>query len=258
MAPAGEAPAAIHAERRGSGTPRLVLVHGFTQTGRSWDAIAADLVTDHEVVVVDAPGHGGSAAVDAGLTEGARAIAAAAGPGIYVGYSMGARYALRAALACPDVVSGAVLLGANPGIEDPGERADRAASDEALAARIERDGVDAFLEGWLAQPLFALLPHTAADVDDRRRNTAAGLASSLRRAGTGAEPDIWREVGRLELPVLVLAGGEDAKFAAIGRRLAAAIGANARFEVVPGAGHAAHLEQPAAFLRIVRAWLARS
>ena len=256
MAPEGEAPAAIHAERRGAGAS-LVLVHGFTQTGRSWEPIAADLAIDHQVVVVDAPGHGGSGAVRAGLSDGARALAAAAGPGTYIGYSMGARYVLRAALADPDTVRAAVLLGVNPGIEDAGERATRRASDEALAQQLERDGVDHFLDGWLSQPLFAGLPHSAADLADRRRNTAAGLASSLRRAGTGAEPDVWDAVGRLAMPVLVLAGSEDAKFAAIGERLAAAIGANAHFELVPGAGHAAHLEQPEAFVAIVRAWLVR-
>jgi 2-succinyl-6-hydroxy-2,4-cyclohexadiene-1-carboxylate synthase len=254
MAPAGEAPAAIHVERRGAG-PRLVLVHGFTQTGRSWAAIAADLAVDHEVVTVDAPGHGASAPAVGGLADGAEALVDAAGPGVYIGYSMGARYVLRAALARPDAIRAAVLLGANPGIEDAAERSARRASDEALAAAVEADGVDAFLERWLAQPLFASLPSSAADVADRRRNTAAGLASSLRVAGTGAEPDVWTDLGRIGQPLLVLAGADDAKFVAIGRRLAAAVGANARFETVAAAGHAAHLEQPAAFVAIVRAWL---
>ena len=182
-----------------------MLVHGFTQTGRSWGAVADDLAADHEVVTVDAPGHGASGPAHGGLAVGAEAMVAAAGPGIYVGYSMGARYVLRAALARPDAVRAAVLLGANPGIEAPAERAARRAGDEALAASIEADGVDAFLERWLAQPLFASLPPSAADVADRRRNSAAGLASSLRVAGTGAEPDVWAAVGRIK-PLLVLAG----------------------------------------------------
>ncbi len=258
MGPAGEAGARIHVEGVGAGQPRLVLVHGFTQTARSWRALADDLAADHEVALVDAPGHGGSSAVRAGLREGARAIVDAAGAGIYVGYSMGARYALSAALARPDAVGGLVLLGVNPGIEDPNERAARCANDEQLAQRLERDGVAAFLRFWLAQPMFASLPVSQADADDRRRNTAAGLASSLRQAGTGAEADVWGEVSRLTMPVLVLAGGDDAKFRAIGERLAPAIGANARFAVVPGAGHAAHLEQPATFLRLVREWLAQA
>jgi len=55
--------------------------------------------------------------------------------------------------------------------------------------------------------------------------------------------------------VLVLAGSDDEKFAAIGRRMADAIGANATFAMVPDAGHAAHLEQPDAFLALLRPWL---
>jgi 2-succinyl-6-hydroxy-2,4-cyclohexadiene-1-carboxylate synthase len=250
--------AAIHVERLGAGAPRVVLIHGFTQTGRSWRAAAADLAADHEVVLVDAPGHGGSAAVDADLWRGAEAIADAAGAGVYVGYSMGARFGLFAALARPATVEALVLLGVNPGIEGSAERAARRRSDDDLAAAIERDGVDAFLDRWLAQPLFASLPPDAADVEDRRRNTAAGVASSLRHAGTGVQEPVWDRVGTIEVPVLVVAGERDAKFRALGERLTAAIGANASFAVVADAGHAAHLEQPGAFLAILRAWLAQA
>jgi 2-succinyl-6-hydroxy-2,4-cyclohexadiene-1-carboxylate synthase len=153
-------------------------------------------------------------------------------------------------------VQGVVLLGVHPGIEDRAERAARQRADETLAASIERDGVDAFLDHWLAQPPFASLPRDAADVEDRRRNTAAGLASSLRHAGTGVQEVVWDRVHNIRVPVLVLAGERDAKFRAIGERLATAIGPHATFTVVPAAGHAAHLEQPEAFVRIVRAWLA--
>ena len=250
--------AAIHVERLGAGTPRLILIHGFTQTGQSWRGVTDDLAGDHEVVLVDAPGHGGSSAVVADLWRGAEAIAGAAGPGIYVGYSMGARFALFAALARPAAVEALVLLGVNPGIEDGAERAARRHRDDELAGSIQRDGVDPFLDRWLAQPLFATLPPDAADVEDRRRNTAAGLASSLRLAGTGVQEPVWDRVGLIRVPVLVLAGERDAKFRALGERLAATIGTNAAFAIVPDAGHAAHLEQPTAFLALVRAWLAQA
>ena len=250
--------AAIHVERLGAGTPRLAMIHGFTQTGRSWRGLASDLAADHEVVLVDAPGHGGSATVAADLWRGAEAIVAGAGAGVYVGYSMGARFALFAALARPAAVEALVLLGVNPGIEDGDERAARRRSDDELAASIERGGVDRFLDQWLAQPLFASLPPDAADVEDRRRNTAAGLASSLRLAGTGVQEPVWDRVGTIEVPVIVVAGERDTKFRALGERLAPAIGSNATFAVVPDAGHAAHLEQPTAFAALVRAWLAQA
>jgi 2-succinyl-6-hydroxy-2,4-cyclohexadiene-1-carboxylate synthase len=193
--------------------------------------------------------------VQADLWAGAALLAEAGGAAVDVGYSMGGRLALHLALARPELVHGLVMIGATPGIEDAGTRAERRASDEALARSLERDGLDAFLDRWLAQPLFARLPQEAADLEDRRRNTVAGLASSLRLAGTGVQEPLWDRLGTLTMPVLVLAGAEDDRFAEIGRRTAAAIGPTATFEEVPNAGHAAHLEQPNETLRLIRAWL---
>lgn len=244
----------LHVERVGSGPP-LVLVHGFTQTGRSWGPLATALAEDHEVVLVDAPGHGGSAEVRADLVTGADLLVQAAGPGTYVGYSMGARLCLHAALAHPDAVRALVLLGGTAGLEDPADRAARVAQDRATSARIAEEGLAAFLDGWLAQPMFAGVPRARADVEDRRRNTIAGLRSSLELAGTGAQEPLWDRLPELSMPVLVLAGADDAKFSALGRRMADAIGANATFRTIEGAGHAAHLEQPDAFLQVVRPWL---
>jgi 2-succinyl-6-hydroxy-2,4-cyclohexadiene-1-carboxylate synthase len=244
----------LHRETVGSG-PRLVLVHGFTQTGRSWRVLTADLARDHEVVLVDAPGHGGSSAVRAGLADGAAALGEAGGPAVYVGYSMGGRLALHLALARPDLVHGLVLLGAHPGLEDAAQRATRRRADEALAAEVETLGVDAFLTRWLAGPLFDRLAADATGIEDRRRNTSAGLASSLRLAGTGGQAPLWDRLSELTMPVLVLAGADDEKFTGVGRRMAASIGSNATFATVPGAGHAVHLEQPEAVLALVRGWL---
>jgi 2-succinyl-6-hydroxy-2,4-cyclohexadiene-1-carboxylate synthase len=230
--------------------PRLVLVHGFTQTGRSWDAIAAQLTERFEVVSVDAPGHGGSGDVRATPADGAALLGGAGGPATYVGYSMGGRLCLHLAIARPDLVRRLVLVSATAGIEDATERANRRAADEALAASIEQDGVDAFLDHWLAQPLFATLPPEAAGAEDRRRNTAAGLASSLRLAGTGTQEPLWDRLGELRMPVLVVAGALDAKYAAIAERLADAI-PDATLEVIDDAGHAVHLERPDVFLDVL-------
>jgi 2-succinyl-6-hydroxy-2,4-cyclohexadiene-1-carboxylate synthase len=245
----------LHVERRGAG-PRLALVHGFTQTGRSWGPIADDLVTDHEVLLPDAPGHGGSAEERADLVAGADLLVEAVGSATYLGYSMGGRLALHAALAHPRQVRALVLLGATGGLDDPADRAARQAQDRATSGRIAEVGLEAFLEEWIAQPLFEGVPRDAADLADRRRNTIAGLRSSLELAGTGAQVPVWDRLGELAMPVLVLAGARDAKFLALGERLARAIGANATLATIPDAGHAAHLEQPAAFLAVLRAWLA--
>ena len=244
----------LAATTAGSG-PRVALVHGFTQTARSWGHVAGRLAHQHEVVAVDAPGHGDSSSLRSDLWTGAAALVEAAGSATYVGYSMGGRLALHAALAHPGTVTRLVVLGATPGIDDATERAARQLSDDSLADDIERDGVDAFLTRWLANPMFARLPADPLDIEDRRRNTTAGLASSLRLAGTGVQESLWDRLAELSMPVLVLAGEYDPKFVDIGRRMTAAIGPHAAFKLVPNAGHAAHLEQPDHFLALIEPFL---
>ena len=248
----GAAGAGLHQVTEGTG-PRVVLVHGFTQTMASWQPVAHELVRDHEVVLVDAPGHGGSADVRADLAAGADLLGAAGGAAVYVGYSMGGRFALRLALDRPDLVTGLVLLGATAGIDDPAERAARRDADRSLATRIEENGLEPFLEEWLAGPLFAGLSPAAAGLAARRANTEAGLASSLRLAGTATmDPPWWDELPGLGVPTLVLAGSDDAKFTHLGHRIADAIGPKARFAAVDGAGHAAHLEDPRTVAGLIR------
>jgi 2-succinyl-6-hydroxy-2,4-cyclohexadiene-1-carboxylate synthase len=236
---------------------RVVLVHGFTQTSASWGPVAERLARRFEVVPVDLPGHGGSGTVRVGFAEAAGLVGATGGPAAYVGYSLGGRLCLRLALDRPDLVRALILIGGSPGIADAGGRAERRAADERLARRIERDGVAAFLDTWLAGPLFATLPAEAAGLEQRLANTAEGLASALRRLGTGAQEPLWDRLGELRPPALLVAGERDPKFAGIAMEMAAAIGPAAQVALVPGAGHAAHLERPAATAALIEEFLAR-
>lgn len=236
-------------------TSRIVLLHGFTQTRDCWGPVADDLARDHEVVRLDAPGHGDAADVRLDLVGSADRAAAEGGRAVYVGYSMGARMALHVALGHPQVVAALVLVGGTPGLEDEAERTARRQRDHDLAARLRAIGVDAFLEEWLDQPLFAGLPQWARFDDERRRNTAEGLASSLELAGTGSQTSLWPRLRELTMPVLAVAGEDDERYAEIARRMAATVGENAQVALVPEAGHAAHLEQPEAFLATLRSWL---
>jgi 2-succinyl-6-hydroxy-2,4-cyclohexadiene-1-carboxylate synthase len=242
----------LAATSRGGG-PRLVLVHGFTQTSRSWDDVAEHLADDHEVVAVDAPGHGGSAAIATDLPGGAALLGATGGRATYVGYSMGGRLCLHLALARPDLVERLVLVSTTAGIDDDAERAARRAADEALAASLEGDGLEPFLRRWVSQPLFAGLPDPG--LDDRRRNTVTGLASSLRLAGTGTQRPLWHELRDLDRPVLLVAGRRDTKFVAATERMAARL-PDSTVALVDGAGHTVHLERPAAFREVLALWLA--
>jgi pimeloyl-ACP methyl ester carboxylesterase len=145
-------------------------------------------------------------------------------------------------------------LGATPGLDDATERTERRRADDARAARLEEIGVDAFLDEWLAAPLFATLPADAAGREHRQRNTEAGLAHSLRTAGTGAQRSLWDRLDEIQIPVLVLAGELDAKFSGIGRAMAIAL-PDATFVPVAGAGHAAHAERPEDVAAVIATWL---
>jgi 2-succinyl-6-hydroxy-2,4-cyclohexadiene-1-carboxylate synthase len=247
----------LHAEVEGTG-PRTVLVHGFTQTRRSWGRAGAALARRFEIVRLDAPGHGGSSDVAADLREGARLIGEVGGPASYVGYSMGARLCLRLALDAPKIVQSLVLVSGTAGIEDPRERQRRRSADDRLAEELERIGVEEFLRRWLAGPLFKSLAPTEADIEARRENTVAGLASSLRLAGTGTQEPVWNQLEELAMPVLVVAGERDRLFCERAAAMAGAIGSNAEVAIVPEAGHALHLERPEEFVALVEPFLSRS
>ena len=231
--------------------PRLVLVHGFTQTAESWRPVLARVSDRFEVLRPELPGHGTARDVRMGFDDAAAAIGEVGGPAAYVGYSMGGRLCLRLAVDRPDLVQRLVLEGASPGLADPKERAARRAADEALAGDIERRGTGPFLQRWLGQPLFADLRPAPDDVAARALNPPAGLAAALRSLGTGTQEPLWDRLGELAMPVLLVAGERDAKFAALAGRMASAIGPNAAVELVPEAGHAAHLERPDAFCALL-------
>jgi 2-succinyl-6-hydroxy-2,4-cyclohexadiene-1-carboxylate synthase len=235
--------------------PRLVFVHGFTQTANSWKPVAALFAADgYESIIVDVPGHGESANVRADLRRGADMLAALCGFGVYIGYSLGGRLCLHAGLMYPDLVRGLAVVGASPGIADESERAQRRTADNKLADHIVDVGVDSFLDEWLARPLFDGLTLDDEARADRLRNTPEGLASSLRHAGTGAQGSLWPRLREMNMPVLTIAGEHDHKFAAIGRQIAASVPEGQSVEI-PGAGHAAHLEQPQLVVDALAAWL---
>lgn len=259
----------LHVEERGRGHPLLVL-HGFTGNTHSVAGICEALAsTRRRVLALDLIGHGASSApdsvdpyrMDACVRQIHRVLVSLdALPADLLGYSMGGRAALCLLVKHPAALRSALLIGASAGIARDEERAARVAQDEALARRIEEDGLAAFVEHWMALPLFASqarrLSQAALDAARQQRlaNQPQGLANSLRGMGTGAQPPLHADLGCIQRPVLFAVGDEDAKFGGIARDLASRM-QNARVAVVPEAGHAAHLENPAAFGAIAHEFL---
>lgn len=233
---------------------RLILAHGFTQNARCWGTFG-ELTTDtFDVMAVDAPGHGQSGYDNADLREAGRLILAAGGPAHYLGYSMGGRMLLQAALDDEiGAVRSLILVGATPGIEESSARAARKSEDAQLASQIEQSGTPAFIDEWLAKPMFAGLTDEQSGKTKRYENAPDGLAASLRNCGTGSQTPVWDQLSTLRIPVLVIAGTEDVAFTAIGQRMVTTIGSNARFVAIEG-GHAVHLENPAVTAAVVASW----
>ncbi|MCZ7535124.1 MAG: alpha/beta fold hydrolase [Acidimicrobiia bacterium] len=214
---------------------RVVLIPGFTQTAASWDSVRAALPSGIEARALGVP-------LGLDFESTAAALGAAGGRGVYVGYSMGGRLALRLAVDRPDLVAGLVLVSASPGLADATERQARRAADDALAGEIEQIGVDAFLVRWLAQPLFAGVAPDAPGLAERRSFTAADLAASLHNLGTGVQEPLWERLSGLTMPVMLVTGTRDQKFDGIARAMAPLIPGCETVRIA--GGHALHLEAP--------------
>ena len=258
----------LNVEESGSGAP-LLLLHGFTGAASTWRDITSSW-DGWRRIAVDLIGHGASDApederrftmdhcvadVVALLDELAIERATV------LGYSMGGRVALQLAAAAPERVAALVLEGASPGMDDPAERAARVASDRALADDIERDGIEAFVDRWERVPIFATQARLSDDMRARQRcqrlaNRPIGLANSLRGMGAGAQTSLWPRLHELAMPALLIAGEDDVKYSEMARAMASRM-PDATVRVVPGAGHAAHLERPDVFSDHVKEFLTR-
>jgi len=231
-----------------SKTPAVVLLHGFTNSGASWQPVISGLGQRYRALAPDIRGHGfASGRVPVTLDAVLDDLTAIGEPRFtLVGYSQGGRIALHAALAMPTRVERLVLIGASPGLEDQAERAERRAADERLAASIETLTIEQFATTWAQTPVLAGASAEVAQAAhaDRLRSTPQGLAAALRGLGTGALEPLWSELRELRMPTSIIVGERDEKFKAIGREMARRIPSADRFLVVPGAGHAVHLERP--------------
>ncbi len=222
--------------------------------------LAERLAMRRRVHLVDLPGHGASAPAAGDTTLPAWEAAATElvgrfAPAVFVGYSLGARFALAAAWT--GRARGLVLVSGTAGIDAPAARAERRAADAALAARITAIGVPAFVDDWLSLPLFAGLDAEAANRPERLRNTARGLAMSLAAHGQAEFPPLWSSLRSLRCPVLVVAGERDAPYVAAAVRLVEGIGEAAELLVVPDAGHSVPWEAPEVFAAALEGFLVR-
>jgi len=272
-----------------------VLLHGFAGDGTTWEPVRQALRRLGPTAAVDLGGHGRSLLAAnpedmatasytmAQCVADLEALAQAQGwaRAYWVGYSMGGRAALAYALAHAGRVAGLVLESASAGLADPDQRQSRLAQDLQLAQSLvaHRMGPDTtitntmqatmlstmqtFVSQWLAQPMFQGLrrlppPAWAAEQAMRLRQNPLGLAASLRGMGTGAMTPLWERLQALTMPVLLIAGAQDAKFLALAQQMAQHMAPTlCQQVVVADAGHAPHSEQPQVFAQVLTDWRTR-
>ena len=258
-----------HAERDGQKTdPPLLLLHGFTGSGKNWAHLVPELGERYSIRRVDILGHGRSASPPdpnrytmANIAADIIALLDAwhINQTALLGYSMGGRLALYLACHFPARFSQLVLESSSPGLATEPERTARRQSDEALADWIEANGIESFVERWEKLPLWASQQQLSEAVraklrQQRLQNSPQGLANSLRGMGTGAQPSLWEKLPSLTLPTLLIAGELDGKFVAINEQMEKAL-PNGRLHIIPQAGHTTHLERPFAFETAVMEFL---
>ena len=262
-------PYRLRYEIRGDGKnadTTLLFLHGFTGSGRDWTE-TVEALPGWRCLLVDLPGHGLSAGCPPELYPMAQATLAllavlddaGARQCIPVGYSMGGRLALYLALTHPERCSALVVESGSPGLDSEEERASRREWDESKAAELERKGLDDFLEDWYRQPLFHSIRRSeerfAAMMERRRRNDLAGLSRSLRLMGTGSQPSLWPQLPTLGMPWLAVAGELDPRYRKTMQDMVS-LSEKGRLVTIPDAGHNTHFENPAAFSRTLREFLA--
>ncbi len=247
----------------------LVLLHGFTGTHHTWDALRERLGAANLLILPDLPGHGKSGVSSSSAEMGVQAtsdavaevarLASGGRKAALLGYSLGGRVALDLACRHQGLLSCLILEGASPGIERDDERRARRAEDEALADEIEKRGVEWFVDHWQDTPLFATQKELPAPIfegirRDRLSNSPHGLAMSLRAAGVGEMVPLWKSMEAVRIPVLIVVGKRDKKYAESGEAMRRRIPGSVVAEV-EGAGHCVHLEKPMEFAVLVERFL---
>ena len=242
----------------------LVFLHGFTGSTKTWDEVIESFEETYRIITIDLMGHG--------LTDApyivqrysmeeqvellhnffeARRIPSFT----LIGYSMGGRVALAFTMKYAEMVEQLILESSSPGLKTEEEREARRKSDRALAEKIEKDGLEAFVEQWENIPLFESqksLPETKQQAirEERLSQRVIGLANSLRGMGTGSQPSYWDDLKNFTKPVLLITGELDKKFQQKANDMKEKF-LSCKNVIVSGVGHAIHVENPQIFATII-------
>ena len=235
----------------GGQAPTILLSHGYSSTSRMWDGQVAALKDRYQVVVWDFRGHGESdyptdqSKYSEALTVGdmlALLDTVGARKAIVAGLSLGGYMSLAFHASHPDRVRALMLFDTGPGFKKDEARAKWNETANARAARFDSEGLKAL--------------NSSDEVKLVRHRDASGLAGAARGMLAQQNDRVIRSLEQVKVPTLVLVGANDTNFLAATDYMAAKIKGSAKV-VIPDAGHAANLHQPALFNKAVEDFLAK-
>lgn len=231
--------------------PPLLLSHGYAATSAMWNPNLDALTADRQVITWDLRGHGNSDsppdpaqyAETFALSDMAAILdAAGARTALIGGLSLGGYISLAFTLAHPERTTALLLFDTGPGYNDDKARAQWNEFAAKRAAELDAKGLAA-LGG-------------SAEVAAAQHRSAAGLANSARGLLTQFDPHVIHGLKSVPVPTLVLVGADDTRFLLAAKYMADYIPDSTKV-VVPDAGHAANMDQPAAFNQAVLNFLAK-
>lgn len=238
--------------------PLMLLLHGTGAATHSWRRLAPLLTPHFRLLAVDLPGHGFTQRPPQrlltlpGMAAGVCDLLHVMGesPAMVAGHSAGAAVMLRMALDCKIAPKGLVSL--NGALKPYGGDAARWLSPVAKAL---------FLNPWMPR-LFAWRAGDRRSVERLIRNTGSTVdAEGVSHYATlVANPDhvaaalgmmanwdlkpLSRDLGMLDVPLLLVAGSNDKAIKAEDAFAVRDVAKNARVEILRGLGHLAHEEAP--------------
>ena len=255
-----------HGLEIGKGQP-LIFLHGFTGCSAAHPGFLSLLACDFKVFSIDLPGHGKTklpkssranfSIVVQDLADVLSFLVREKAP--CVGYSMGGRIALALACMHTGTLGPLSLIGASPGIANPKARLRRLAWDQELANYIKEVPKGVFWDYWSKLPLFSNdRPKPLGSLRDPFNNSsdAGNLARSLSILGTGAQPSYWDCLPDLKLPVQLIVGCQDLKFAQVAIDMESML-ANSKVDLIEGANHRVHVDQPVAVATKITAHISK-
>ncbi len=240
----------IYYEEHGSGVP-VLLTHGYAASSRMWQPQIPALSARYRLILWDMRGHGQTDSPprqedysEAATVEDMRQLLQHLGvaQAVIGGLSLGGYMSLAFHLAHPEMVRALILCDTGPGYRNEQARAQWNENAYRRAKAFEEQGLEAL--GRSAEVQAARASH----------RSAAGLAMAARGMLAQFDARVINSLETIRVPTLLIVGEQDTPFLNATDYMANKI-PGARKVVIAGAGHAANIDQPAAFNEAVLRFL---